>query len=1034
MAGIGFELRKLFREQGLINNIKAYTFSALTTIGPMILCMFLIIALQRMMSIHNGTYLDWELYIATVQYCFIFSILITSGITMVLTRFLSDMIFEKKYDHILSSYYGALMVCLPLGALTAWLFLPRVAASTSYKVATYLFFMELIVIWVQAVFLSALKDYMRIVRSFSIGVVISLLSGWILLSYTEINVTTAALLAIDIGFFVIAIMSSYHFEQVFSARKSHLYFVFLSYFKKFPSLFFIGSFFYAGIYIHSFVYWFISQDTLVANGYWVSLFYDLPVFYAFISIIPTLVTFVVSVETAFYEDFRVYYKQVIEGGTYQEMERAKKKMQQTLLREFSFLMEVQLLFTIVSIAIGMQMLPKTGFTMAQMDAFNLLVLGYFMFIMMFVVLHLLLYFDDRKGVLMISTSFIVLNAILTYWTMKAESDGLGMFIASLIALIASIARLMQVLQNIDYYTFCRQPISTSSKPTSSRRKWRKPISVISTFMMVTVVLSACTATVEDTSPVENVTEQVNQSTQVEGISEDKRIYDKDEDGSIKTLYVTVLADKKSDPTQMNWYGLNRDTDRYSEESLKAIVQEGASDGTGPAQGLFGYGQSEANAKISLRGNTARYTSQKSYKIRLSDEAGVWNNQRVLNLNKHSLDLSRVRNKLSFDLFENIPNFTSLRTQFVHLYVKDQSEGGGNNQYQDYGLYTQVEQPNERFLKSHWLDPFGQLYKVSFFEFDRYPEQIKSQSDPTYDKEKFETILEIKGREDHDKLIAMLDDVNNMSIPIDEVMEKHFDLDNYLTWLAVNILTDNMDTDANNLYLYSPLNSNKWYFVPWDYDGGWEAQRNNRDISDYQNGLSNYWGSSLHNRYFRSEEHVIQLKKKVDEIYKIINKETVTKQLEVYQKQVEPFLTRSPDVNYLPGKTSEIANEFKNLADVPEKGRQRFLEDLEKPKPIFLDDVITEGGKQIFSWGLSYDFQGDDLVYDVSIALDPAFKQVVKEIKDIKSTTVTVTGLKENTYYWRVIIRDSKGNEQIAFETFYDDEGDYYFGVKQFEVN
>lgn len=57
--------------------------------------------------------------------------------------------------------------------------------------------------------------------------------------------------------------------------------------------------------------------------------------------------------------------------------------------------------------------------------------------------------------------------------------------------------------------------------------------------------------------------------------------------------------------------------------------------------------------------------------------------------------------------------TSLRTQFVHLYVKDLSAGGSSSSYEDYGLYTHVEQPNKQFLRSHMLDPNGQLYKVNF---------------------------------------------------------------------------------------------------------------------------------------------------------------------------------------------------------------------------------------------------------------------------------------------------------------------------------
>ncbi|AZN39576.1 exopolysaccharide Pel transporter PelG [Paenibacillus albus] len=1032
MAGIGFELRKLFREQGLINNVKAYAFSALTTIGPMVLSIILIIALQRMMDYNHATFLDWELYIATVQYCFIFSIIITSGISLLLTRFIADMIFQKKYNYLLSSYYGALIILLPVGALVAYLFLQTVSANADYKLAAYLFFMELIVVWIQAVYLSALKDYMRIVRSFAIGVIAALASGWILLSYTELNATTAALASIDIGFLLIAAMTSRHFEQIFPSRQSRLFFVFITYLKKYPSLFFIGTFFYSGIYIHSFVYWFTSEGNVVQEGFRVSTFYDLPVFYAFLSVVPTLVTFVVSVETSFYEKFRIYYKQVIEGGTYQDMKRAKTEMQRTLMQEISFLMEVQLFFTIISIAVGMKFLPQIGFTMAQVDAFNLLVLGYFLFIIMFVFLHILMYFDDRKGVLMISSLFVSLNAALTYMTIKLDSDGLGMLLASLIALIGAIARILYVLRNIDYYTFCTQPIHRRSKPSKFARLAGKPGAIVSLIVLASAILSGCSTTANDDS-VEPAEQSVIPTTTSNDtrLVEDKRLYDRDVDDSIKTLYITVLPDKSQNTTKLDWYGLNRMTDRYSEDSMKVIMQEGNANGTGPSAGMFGYGQDKANASISLRGNTSRYASQKSYKIRLTEEAGLWQDQRTLNLNKHSTDITRVLNKLSFDLMEKIPDFTSLRTQFVHLYVKDLS--GNSTEYQDYGLYTQIEQPNEMFLKSHWLDPYGQLYKIAFFEFFRYPDILKSKTDPTYDKKAFETHLEIKGREDHDKLLAMLDDVNNMSIPIDEVIKKHFDLDNYLTWLAVNILTDNMDTDANNFYLYSPLNSDKWYFLPWDYDGGWGVQRREKSISEYQAGLSNYWGSVLHNRFFRSANHIQLLVDKINEIHKYINKDTITKQLDLYRDEVGPFLNRAPDLNYLPGTKAELSQAMLDLANVPERGIKLFQEDLEKPKPFFLDDVQTNGKQQNFSWGLSYDFQGDDLTYDVSVALDPAFTQIVKEQKGLTTTSTSFDGLTPNVYYWKVVVRDSKGNSQIAFGYYKDEEGLEHYGVRQFEV-
>jgi uncharacterized membrane protein len=1034
MAGIGFELRKLFQEQGLINNAKAYAYSSLTTVGPMVLCMFLSITLQWMMRRFDTSYVESELYVATLTYGFVFSIILTSGISMLLTRYTADMLFEKKYDRLLASYYGALIVCIPIGAAVAWFFLRGVSENAGYKAAAYLFFVELIVIWIQGVYLSALKDYMRIVRSFAIGTAASLLSGWLLLAYTPMPSTTAALLAFDIGFFIIALLSTLHFEHIFPRGQSRHYLEFLAYFKKYRALFPIGCFMYAGVYVHSLVYWFGDQGIVVANQYHVMPLYDSPVFYAFLSVIPTLVTFVVSVETSFYEKFKIYYKRILERGTYLEVNTAKKEMQKTLVREIGFLMEVQLLFTILSIALGMRLLPRIGFTMVHLDLFVVLVLGYFLFIMLFILMHILMYFDDRKGVLMISGSFVVINIVFSFWMMKIENHGLGMFIASSLALGAAIVRLLYVLRNIDYYTFCSQPLNMRPEHNGRKIKLSKSGMTMSVLVLVSVLLLAgCSDNGSAAGNADNSSDDaVTQSLLETGLTEDKRVYEQDQDDSVKTLYVTVLPDAADAGAPISWYSMNRLEQKEDNRSLEAIVQEGADDGKGPVPGMFSYGTDTANASITLRGRTAFQEPQKSYKLKLFDEAGLWQGQRTLNLNKHMLDLSRVRNKLSFDLMEQIPDLTSLRTQFVHLYVKDLSEGAQQAQYVDYGLYTQIEQPNEMFLKTHLLDPNGYLYKVAFFEFGLYPE-IKSETDPGYDKAAFETILEIKGREEHQKLIDMLKDVNNPQIPIEEIIEKHFDLDNFLTWTAINILMDNMDTDANNYYLYSPLNSEKWYFLPWDYDGAWELQREVGSAATYQNGLSNYWGSILHNRYFRTTKHVQQLTDKLNELHESINKDTIAKQLELYKDKVKPFLSRAPEVNFLPGKVEDYDKELQQLIDTPERGLERYFADLEKPRPFYQSDMEYVGNSMHFTWDLSFDLQGDDLVYDVTVAKDLNFTQVIAKKTDLVKNEFDTPIPARGTYYWKVVVRDSKGNSQDSFDSYLAHDGTPYFGLRQFEV-
>ena len=119
---------------------------------------------------------------------------------------------------------------------------------------------------------------------------------------------------------------------------------------------------------------------------------------------------------------------------------------------------------------------------------------------------------------------------------------------------------------------------------------------------------------------------------------------------------------------------------------------------------------------------ARMT-QKNYKIELKKNKGTWRGQRTINLNKHMTEGMRFRNKLAYDLIRGIPQMVGLRTQFVHLYVKDNTEESGVK-FEDYGIYTQVEQLNKTALKSHGLDSNGQLYKINSFEFYRYEDIIK----------------------------------------------------------------------------------------------------------------------------------------------------------------------------------------------------------------------------------------------------------------------------------------------------------------------
>lgn len=458
MAGIGFELKKMFKGQGYLSGMKAYAYSSLVTVGPMLLCMLMVTILQQMLMYLDVSYQERMTFLSAVVYAFVFSLLVTCGFIMVVSRYIADKIYMREYDDIIASLYGVMAICLSIGGVSGAVFYFFSPLDVAFKLSAYLLFAELIVVWLQSAYLSALKDYMRIIRGYLTSVVLTILAAYLFVYVIGLQTGFGMLLAMNVGFFVMIVLSMLHLESYFRKRERN-YFDFLRYVKRFPTLLGTGLFCSLGFYIHNFVYWMMSPlQEQIASTYWIASSYDVPAFYASLSILPTMVMFVVSVETAFYEKYRQYYGTILGTGSVLDIKRAKKDMIQTLMQELGFMMEIQLFFTFVSLALGITLLPHIGFSSEQIERFNILVMAGFLYAVMFVIMLLLLYFDDRRGAFLVTVFFVTSTAILTVAMLPLENYGFSFFVSSFLALVAGLARLIYFLKNIDYYTYCSQPL------------------------------------------------------------------------------------------------------------------------------------------------------------------------------------------------------------------------------------------------------------------------------------------------------------------------------------------------------------------------------------------------------------------------------------------------------------------------------------------------------------------------------------------------------------------------------------------------
>lgn len=525
-----------------------------------------------------------------------------------------------------------------------------------------------------------------------------------------------------------------------------------------------------------------------------------------------------------------------------------------------------------------------------------------------------------------------------------------------------------------------------------------------------------------------------------GMEENKSIYDDDDPLSVVYFYVTVQRGDAGSDTDHSFAEVNSAV-RFVEDShvandifARAIVQVG--DETGPQPGMLGYEATASNATIRVRGNSSSVRPQKSYKLDLDDEAGLWRGQSNIALNKHNFDATRLRNKLYFDLLRPVEDISSLRTQFVRLYIKD--ETAGETTFRDYGLFTQAEVPTKKYLANHGLDPEGYLYKAISFNFEM-SDALKNFDDPDFDQAAFDQILSCKGRQDNQKLIDLVNLIADRSVDINVIVGDYIDRENYLTWLAYNILMGNNDTTVQNFYLYSPLNSQKWFFIPWDGDNSlhWQEDEVEGILGNYgswEHGVANYWGVLLHQRFLKNEANRAELAAKVDELHEIINRDTVNALAQQYDTVVRPFALSMPDFYYLGNTEAERDTILAGLGDQVELAYRQFYDSLHELMPFFMYEPVQENGSVRFWWEDAYDFDNQPITYRLRVAATPDFASPVVDVSGLEATqyTVPAADLPAGTWYFEVTATTRDGRTAPSMNKIQVNDV-YYPGVDRTEV-
>lgn len=459
MAGIGFELRKIFRNKSLFSRTWGIFYASMVSVGPSLVFIILLFLIRFLMQHYYVTELESLFFTSSFTYAFLIAILISAFMNTIVSRYVSDKVFEGKEDDICASMFGTLTVssivsgsvafvlCLvmyfqdevPVSFLAAY-YLLTILASNVYNMVTYV---------------SALKEYLKVTLSYAAGVIVALLLSVLFYYVFEIHLILAVYWALTAGFFIINLLLVYTCVRMFGSPSNN-YFSFLSYFVKYPKLLLCGCTYMVGFYISNIIYWFFSDMSVQISVFKIAPNYDMAMFLAMLVNLSGMVIFEVKTETTFYEKY-IEYVSVLNKGTYDSIESRRVNLQNTISLQLFFLYEVQLIITIILICLANVFYPYLGFSSQILNMLLLLGMGLFCTFCMYSTVIFLFYFEDYNAAAVSTGVFFVLVLIGSCICCVAGEPyyPLPVLVGGIAGWIVSFIMLRKRLKNLTTYLLCR---------------------------------------------------------------------------------------------------------------------------------------------------------------------------------------------------------------------------------------------------------------------------------------------------------------------------------------------------------------------------------------------------------------------------------------------------------------------------------------------------------------------------------------------------------------------------------------------------
>lgn len=475
VAGIGFELRKAITSQKGLKRSGGYFSAAFTCFGGMLIGIILISMIQLAADAGGIARSVRDVFLSYITNAMFTSMLFSSLLSHVVSRYVADMLFEERYEAVMPSLVGMALLTIGGGGVIFGGMVTASALPMEHAVWLMLLFATLSLCWILMTYISLVRDYKQITIAFTAALLVAL-AMLLVLSLCRTMKAEHMLIVLTVAY---AIVDAFLFRAIYRGFPTDEggVFTFLRYFRRNPALAVVGLMTECGLLGHFWINWFCARDGMRLQGIFAcNPSYDFPAIVGYFCTVPAMIFFVAMFEPDFYRYYHRYLRALSVGRT-GDVDAAREQMLTSIRQGVRKFAAIQIINCVLFITVGAKVLGvmNIGMTERMLDVFRLFCVGYSLYAIGNMLMLLQMYFvNERRGALAAGIfGAAVCAATWLEIRLTGQSRGVSFCIGALLLLTVSALQLVRCLDQLEYHILCESPdelspiVHTDPRPVGS---------------------------------------------------------------------------------------------------------------------------------------------------------------------------------------------------------------------------------------------------------------------------------------------------------------------------------------------------------------------------------------------------------------------------------------------------------------------------------------------------------------------------------------------------------------------------------------